>query len=52
MEAAMVPIPNGEGRKPNELLEVNDHHIEYFAAWAISGVMALATVLILWHFDI
>lgn len=51
MEAAMVPIPKGDAQKPNELIEVNDHQVEYFAAWAISGVMALLTVLILWHFN-
>jgi hypothetical protein len=29
-----------------------DHDVEYFAGWAISAAMALATVLVLWHFHI
>ena len=29
-----------------------DHDVEYFVAWALSAAMALATVLIVWHFNI
>jgi hypothetical protein len=29
-----------------------DHDVEYFAGWVISAAMALATVLVLWHFHI
>ena len=29
-----------------------DHDVEYFAGWAISGAVALATVLVLGHFHI
>jgi hypothetical protein len=29
-----------------------DHDVEYFAGWAISAALTLATVLVLWHFHI
>jgi hypothetical protein len=29
-----------------------DHDVEYFAGWAISAALTLATVLVLWHFRI
>jgi hypothetical protein len=29
-----------------------DHDFEYFVGWAVSAAMALATVLVLWHFHI
>jgi hypothetical protein len=29
-----------------------DHDVEYFGGWVVSVAMALATVLVLWHFHI
>jgi hypothetical protein len=29
-----------------------DHDVEYFAGWAISAALTLATVLVLWHFQL
>jgi hypothetical protein len=29
-----------------------DHDVEYFGGWAVSALIALATVLIVWHFGI
>jgi hypothetical protein len=29
-----------------------DHDVEYFGGWIVSAAMALATVLVLWHFHI
>jgi hypothetical protein len=31
---------------------VGDHDAAYIGGWAISGLMALATILLLWHFQI
>jgi hypothetical protein len=25
--------------------------VEYFSEWAVSGLMALATILLVWHFQ-
>ena len=29
-----------------------DHDVEYFAGWAISAALTLATVLVLWHYQL
>jgi hypothetical protein len=29
-----------------------DHDAGYIGGWALSGLMALATILLLWHFQI
>jgi hypothetical protein len=31
---------------------MGDHDAAYIVGWAISGLMALATILLLWHFQI
>jgi hypothetical protein len=32
--------------------DIGDHDVGYIGGWAISGLMALATILLLWHFRI
>jgi hypothetical protein len=29
-----------------------DHDVEYFGGWVISAALTLATVLVVWHFQI
>ncbi|WP_375411653.1 hypothetical protein [uncultured Bradyrhizobium sp.] len=29
-----------------------DHAVEYIGGWLVSGAMAVATILVLWHFHI
>jgi hypothetical protein len=31
---------------------MGDHDAAYIGGWALSGLMALATILLLWHFQI
>jgi hypothetical protein len=31
---------------------MGDHDAWYIGGWAISGLMTLATILLLWHFQI
>jgi hypothetical protein len=31
---------------------IGDHDAGYIGGWAISGLMAFATILLLWHFQI
>ncbi len=31
---------------------MGDHDAAYIGGWAISGLMTLATILLLWHFQI
>jgi hypothetical protein len=31
---------------------MGDHDAGYIGGWALSGLMALATILLLWHFQI
>jgi hypothetical protein len=30
----------------------DDHDAAYIGGWAVSGLMAVATILLLWHFQI
>jgi hypothetical protein len=32
--------------------DADGRDVEYFGGWAVSGLMALATILLVWHFQI
>jgi hypothetical protein len=43
--------PSVPGR-PEAHHGMGDHDAAYIGGWALSGLMALATILLLWHFQI
>ena len=38
--------------RPQARHGMGDHDAGYIGGWALSGLMALATILLLWHFQI
>jgi hypothetical protein len=38
--------------RPETGTGIDDHGAGYIGGWAISGLMTLATILVLWHFHI
>jgi hypothetical protein len=51
-EAAMSHHWRSHVGRADVIQGAGDHDVEYFAGWAISAALTLATVLVLWHFHI
>ena len=51
-EAAMSCLWRSAVGRPEARHGIGDHDAGYIGGWALSGLMALATILLLWHFQI
>jgi hypothetical protein len=51
-EAAMSHHWRSHVGRADVIQGAGDHDVEYFAGWAISAALTLATVLVVWHFQI
>jgi hypothetical protein len=38
--------------RPDAIQGAGDHDVEYFGGWAVSALMAIATILLVWHFHV
>ena len=38
--------------RPDAIQGAGDHDVEYFGGWAVSALMTIATILLVWHFHV